>query len=214
MTKIFIISLPRTGTTSLCVEMLELGYSVAHTAYTEDCMITAEVIADTPVFCDYQMLDKIYPNARFIYLQRSLDLWLPSIRQLLQRMFVKLTCFDGGFNSTLKRCYKSTFSTLYRSFSLANITQDDFLTECYKQHQQGIENYFNGRSDDLLVIDISMPDSYQDLVNFLNLDKPIKQFIKLNIGGKVIAWNKVRHPLKVDSLLEIECHKFLQSMDV
>ena len=227
MTKIFIIGLPRTGTTSFCVEMLELGYSVAHTAYSEECMITAEVIADTPVFCDYQTLDKFYPNARFIYLQRSLDLWLPSIRQLLQRMFVNLTRFDGGFNPILKRCYKSTFSTASHPLSLENIAQDDFLIECYKQHQQGIENYFRGRGDDLLVINISEPDSYKSLLNFLKLDKPIKHFIKLNVGGKVIAWNKVRDPLKVDSNLksnnfenkilnnnnlENKNHKFLQSI--
>ena len=50
MQKIFIIGLPRTGTTSVCVAMLELGFYVAHTAYTDRSFTEAQVIADTPIF--------------------------------------------------------------------------------------------------------------------------------------------------------------------
>jgi hypothetical protein len=55
--KIFIIGLPRSGTTSICSVMLELGYSVAHTAYTQKTFDNAQVIADTPIFADYKQLD-------------------------------------------------------------------------------------------------------------------------------------------------------------
>jgi len=56
--KIWIIGLPRTATTSVCVAMLDLGYKTAHTSYTKTCFKHAQVIADTPIFCDYQQLDK------------------------------------------------------------------------------------------------------------------------------------------------------------
>ncbi|MEM7388342.1 MAG: sulfotransferase, partial [Pseudomonadota bacterium] len=46
--KIFIIGLPRTGTTSICNSFLQLGYKTAHTAYTQQAITTADVIADTP----------------------------------------------------------------------------------------------------------------------------------------------------------------------
>jgi len=117
MQKIFIIGLPRTGTTSVCAAMLALGYRVAHTAYTERSFFEAQVLADTPIFCDYQRLDSAYPNAKFIYLARDMEKWLPSIAQLLARMHNNLIRDDGGFNPIIKRCYQTIFSP----YSLANI---------------------------------------------------------------------------------------------
>jgi len=107
--KIFIIGLPRTATTSVCLAMLGLGFKTAHNAYTEHAFNEAQVIADTPVFCDYQRLDKHFPTSKFIYLTRETQNWLPSIKQLLQRMIVNLQRTDGGFNPHLKRCYNEMF---------------------------------------------------------------------------------------------------------
>lgn len=199
--KIFIIGLPRTGTTSICTALLALGFRVAHTAYTDKCLQTAEVIADTPIFCDYQQLAKQYPQAKFIYLTRDLTLWLPSIRQLLQRMYKNIVRNDGGFNPILKRCYQSTFSP----FTLKNIASDDFLIHCYQQHQQKINTFFAKNTHPLLTIDISHADSYSQMLTFLQLQQSkssILQFKKMNIGGKVTAWKQVKHPLKIDSLLK------------
>ncbi len=202
--KIFIIGLPRTGTTSICTALLALGFRVAHTAYTDKCMQTADVIADTPIFCDYQQLAKQYPQAKFIYLTRNLTLWLPSIRQLLQRMHKNIVRNDGGFNPILKRCYQSTFSP----FTLENIANDDFLIHCYQRHQQKIKNFFAKSPHSLLTIDISHTDSYEQMLTFLQLQPRIlpiqqfQQFKKMNIGGKITAWKQVKHPLKIDSLLK------------
>ena len=100
--KIFIIGLPRTGTTSVCHAFLEFGIPTAHTAYTNNCFDNAHAIADTPIFNDYKALDKYYPDAKFIYLERELNVWLPSIKQLLLRMHTNLTRTDGGFNIHIK----------------------------------------------------------------------------------------------------------------
>ena len=198
MQKIFIIGLPRTGTTSVCVAMLELGFYVAHTAYTDRSFTEAQVIADTPIFCDYQALDIAYPNAKFIYLARTLDKWLPSIKQLLARMHINLIREDGGFNPIIKRCYKSTFSP----YNADNISNDEFLAQCYQQHKAQAESYFEGRYTDFLSIDISQHTSYAQLLKFLALDeiKPTDTgFKKLNVGGKVTAWKDIKSDLKVDS---------------
>ncbi|WP_164835569.1 sulfotransferase, partial [Pseudoalteromonas sp. TB51] len=45
MSKIFIIGLPRTGTTSVCHAFLEFGIATAHTAYTSHCFENATAIA-------------------------------------------------------------------------------------------------------------------------------------------------------------------------
>lgn len=196
--KIFIIGLPRTATTSVCLAMLKLGYRTAHTAYTQYTMEEAQVIADTPVFNDYQQLDKQYPMSKFIYLDRELSLWTPSIRQLLTRMHCNLSRNDGGFNPRLKRCYKQIFAPL----TLVNIEQSEFLHACYHRHQTEVKAYFQDRSNDLLTINISHTDSYVRLLKFLDLEieeDTLSGFERINTKGKITAWNKVRHPLKVES---------------
>jgi hypothetical protein len=196
--KIFIIGLPRTATTSVCLAMLKLGYKTAHNAYTQRTFLDAKVIADTPVFCDYQALDKQYPNSKFIYLTRAPEQWLPSIKQLLQRMIVNLQRSDGGFNPHLKRCYNEVFYPL----TLENLNQDEFLMSCYQRHQQDIISYFEGRAEDLLTIDVSQPNSYQSLISFLDIqlkEENTTGFEKINIGGKVRAWQDINNVLKIES---------------
>jgi len=196
--KIFIIGLPRTATTSVCLAMLGLGYKTAHNAYTQRTFNEAQVIADTPTFCDYQILDKHFANSKFIYLTREAISWLPSIKQLLQRMIVNLQRSDGGFNPHLKRCYNEVFSPL----TADNIAQDDFLLQCYQRHQQGVFDYFQGRASDLLTIDVSEPNSYQQLLAFLALTPEQGRscgFERINIGGKVKAWQDINNVLKVES---------------
>jgi len=198
MNKIFIIGLPRTGTTSVCAAMLELGFRVAHTAYTDRSFSEAQVLADTPIFCDYQHLDSAYPDAKFIYLSRAMDKWLPSIKQLLARMHSNLIRGDGGFNPIIKRCYQEVFAP----YSLDNINNIEFLAQCYRQHAAQVQQYFTGRDSNFLSIDISESKSYKQLLSFLNLpdsETANTDFKKLNVGGKVTAWKDIKSTLKVDS---------------
>jgi len=196
--KIFIIGLPRTGTTSLCSYLLNLGYTVAHTAYTQSCFDKAQVIADTPVFNDYALLDSYYPNSKFIYLTRDLSLWVPSINKLLMRMYHNVVRTDGGFNPYIKRCYQHTFSPI----TMDNIQNTVFLHQCYRQHQQAIIRYFSHRPRDLISLDVSANDSLKRLLGFLDIatDKNLMQgFEHLNSSGKITAWNDIHHPFKISS---------------
>lgn len=196
--KIFIIGLPRTATTSVCLAMLEQGFKTAHNAYTQNAFIDAQVLADTPIFCDYPQLDKQFPNSRFIYLTRQAEKWLPSIKQLLQRMIVNLQRSDGGFNPHLKRCYSDVFSPL----SADNINSDEFLLTCYQRHQAGVIEYFQDRPQDLLTIDVSDEESYLVLLDFLGVDRDKAReggFKQINMGGKVRAWQHLNNVFKVES---------------
>lgn len=194
--KIFIIGLPRTATTSVCKAMVELGFTTAHTAYIQKAFEQAQVIADTPIFCDYKLLDTFYPNSKFIHLTRDMNVWVPSIRQLLERMQHNLQRTDGGFNPYLRRCYHTIFSPL----TSANIANDDFLIDCYQRHQQDIEAYFKNRPQDLLSIDVSHQNSYQTLLDFVEVKHSTQtDFERVNIGGKVTAWKQVDSENKVES---------------
>lgn len=200
--KVFIIGLPRTATTSVCLATLHLGFKTAHTAYTSQTMEHAQVIADTPIFCDYQQLTSQHPDAKFIYLTRNLIGWIPSIKQLLKRMYTNLQRTDGGFNPVLKRCYNEIFYPL----TLENIDDDDFLATCYQRHFESARQFFKGREKDLLIIDVNDDDSYSALVEFLAIskkDNPSTErgFVHINKGGKVTAWKQIKHPFKIESTL-------------
>ena len=149
-----------------------------------------------------------YGLSKFIYLTREASLWLPSIKQLLQRMIVNLQRDDGGFNPHLKRCYNEVFSPL----TADNIEQDEFLLSCYQRHQQGIYDYFNDRKQDLLTFNVSDECSYQTLLDFLSieqLDENKKGFKPINIGGKVKAWQAINNKLKVESTKKGKIDKVL-----
>ncbi|WP_448213424.1 sulfotransferase [Colwellia sp. MEBiC06753] len=205
--KIWIIGLPRTATTSVCQAMLGLGYKTAHTCYTQTCLNQAQVIADTPIFYDYPIFDQRFAGSKFINLTRELTNWLPSIRQLLLRMHTNLQREDGGFNPYLKRCFNEVFKPL----TLANIQSDDFLKHCYQRHQDAVQLYFTNRPNDLLTIDVSDDGSFNQLLKFLEISPPINHagFLPINMGGKVTAWNEIKHPLKIASTRDGKIDKTL-----
>ena len=136
--KTFVIGLPRTATTSVCIAALELGFKTAHTAYTNQCFEQADFIADTPCFAYYQQLSQYYPNSRFILLERNTHEWLRSIERLLERMAAKLFAQSGGFAPLLKSSYQKVFPGIN-----ANLVNDHgFLAQCYEQHHSQVTQFF------------------------------------------------------------------------
>ena len=129
--KVFVVGLPRTGTTSICVALLELGFKVAHTAYEPAVFDAADAVADTPVFSRYRQLDEEFPGARFICLERNLDAWLPSVQRLLASMHRHLHPVDGGLDEQVKACYRDVFGAL----SPDRIRDREYLGGCYVRHR-------------------------------------------------------------------------------
>jgi hypothetical protein len=192
--KVFVIGLPRTGTTSLCAALLDFGLKVAHTAYTQETFHLARLLADTPCFCDYPELDELFPGSQFVYLDRKLDGWIPSAQKLLKKMHLNLLP-EGHFNPIIKRCFHETFAL---DGSGEPLTADN-LKACYLRHQQQVDAYFADR-DDLLRLDVSEPGSLTCLLNFIG--QPTSQaldFPHLNADNKISAWRNLKHPNKVNS---------------
>lgn len=194
MNKVFIIGLPRTGTTSVCAALLDHGFKVAHTAYTQQTFHLGDVFADTPCYCDYPQLDQRFPDSRFVYLDRALSSWTPSMQGLLQKMATNLGP-SGHFNPIIKRCFTDTFELNQATDPLS----DEHLMRCYERHQQQVAAYFACRKD-CLTLDVSQPGGLSVLLNFLgksnseNLDFP-----HLNANHKVSAWRNIKHPNKLNS---------------
>jgi hypothetical protein len=203
MNKLFIIGLPRTGTTSVSVALLHYGFKVAHTAYTKRAFELADVISDAPCFCDYPQLDTLFPDSKFIYLDRTLNDWVPSMQMLLHKMLPQLDLKTGYLNPVLKRCFNATFSL--------STTTDPFnskhLKACYAKHQQEVFHYFSVR-DDFLIIDVNKKDSLEKLLAFLPVKTTeITSFPRLNVGKQVDYWKTLKHPNKVNALSAGKDHR-------
>lgn len=205
MSKIFIIGLPRTGTTSISVALLDYGFKVAHTAYTKRAFELADVISDAPCFTDYKELDQLFPGSKFVYLDRSLEKWIPSIQMLIKKMLPELKPRIGYLNPVLKRSFNTTFAALTAKDPLSAT----HLEDCYENHQQEVFDYFSGRND-LLTIDISDKGSLKELLSFLGFNTSnVGEFPHLNMGKRVDSWQELKHPNKVNSMSAgIEHRKF------
>jgi len=193
MSKIFIIGLPRTGTTSVCVSLLDLGLKVAHCAVTEASLLAADVIGDTPAYSDYKELDQKFPHSRFIYLERNMDSWLPSIKTLFENMIVGLTSEQGGFPPAVKRCYKEIFQPI----TSESITSDKHLSDCYTAHKNSVLEYFKDRPDSFVAIDVSHDNAYKQMISFLDIKSTRDTFKKMNSNGQIVSWRQYQHKNKI-----------------
>lgn len=203
MNKLFIIGLPRTGTTSISVALLDYGFKVAHTAYTKRAFELADVISDAPCFADYKELDKLFPDSKFVYLDSALERWVPSMQMLLNKMLPELELKSGYLNTVLKRCMNKTFMPLSTAEPLAK----KHLERCYVAHKQAVLDYFANRHD-LLSIDISQTGSLKKLLEFLGIDtQAAGEFPHLNIGKRVDSWKEFKHPNKINPMTAGKEHR-------
>ncbi|WP_372942014.1 sulfotransferase [Shewanella sp.] len=208
---------PCTGTTSVSVALLEQGLTVAHQAFTKQAFMLADAVSDAPCFSDYQQLDKLFPNAKFVYLDRQLDKWLPSMQMLLGRMLIHLDKDKGRFHPVMKRSFNHCFDI----WQVDDVFDSAHLTACYQRHQQQVLSYFAGR-DNFISIDISVDGSLATLLQFIDLphllNMPLQQpseecqsssfgqlnfpqlsFPQLNMGRNVASWDEYKHPNKISA---------------
>jgi hypothetical protein len=203
MNKVFIIGLPRTGTTSVSVALLGHGFKVAHTAFTKRAFELADVISDAPCFCDYQQLDTLFPDSKFVYLNRLANQWIPSMQMLLKKMIPQLHLESGYLHPILKRSFDTTFAL--------STTKDPFTIEhldnCYLNHRREVFTYFSNRND-FIEIDVSQNGSLTTLLKFLGMPaEGADSFPWLNIGKQVDSWKEFKHPNKVNPLAAGKEHR-------
>ncbi|KEK29935.1 sulfotransferase family protein [Shewanella xiamenensis] len=194
--KVIFIGLPRTGTTSVSVALLEQGLKVAHMAFTKAAFMQADAISDAPCFSDFKQLDKLFPEAKFVYIDRELDSWVPSMQMLLSRMLPHLDAKTGRFHPIMKRSFRHSFGVGV----VENPQDEQHLIDCYQRHKAEVVNYFAGRHD-LLSIDVSQQGALGQLLAFMGLAASENQqnFPKLNVGRNVASWDEYKHPNKISA---------------
>ena len=167
--KIFGIGLSRTGTTSCCELMKTLGYKSIHLPLNMQQINEHEFCNDASVAARFEQLDKDYPGSKFIYTTRDRTAWVASCMKWLDPQS-RNTWFQelpsDRARQWISDCDFSLFGYHYQAMS--GIGRDELL-EAYDRHEKRIMLHFQARYEDLIVIDLTAPDSMPvtQLVQFL-----------------------------------------------
>jgi hypothetical protein len=182
----------KTGTTSLHYAFLELGLKSIHHGLPDyktlkehlesahlissqilECKKSGEKLLkyideyDTysdigPIVNNFEILDKQYPDSKFIYTDRNTDDWIKSRCAHIQR----------NINNTKKGLYSTTFVQVESEKWRIN----------KERHLKRVKSYFKDRSEDLLIFNmIDKNDGYDLLCPFLGMKTVNKDFPRKNI---------------------------------
>jgi hypothetical protein len=196
--KIFCIGLNKTGTTSLKVFFSSLGYKVGEQHEAESLLNEvqngnhkslfkyidkAQFFQDYPFSAPsaYKFLDQKYPDAKFILsVRNSPEDWYKS---LVKFHSIKFNNGDTPTVSSLKNTnyiYKGWIweflSKVYGFKENEKIYDKDLLINLYRTHIIDVKEYFKGREDKLLIINLEEEDGVDRIYDFLNIKGSITQF--------------------------------------
>ena len=170
MMKVLGIGLSRTGITSLTLALSELGLHAYHFPNSREVIDSVDAATGTPVAAWYQEFDVAYPDSMFILTLRHLPDWLDSCEALWQsssRYFDEFTC-------AIHR----------RLYGREDFDRDAFAS-AYIRHVAGVIDYFTGRDEDLLLLDICSGQEWEQLCPFLGLARPVTPFPHRNRRGLI-----------------------------
>lgn len=169
MSKVIVIGLQRTGTTSMGQALLDLGYDVVggnrklenylYSGQKDKVLAYADkfdAYQDLPWIFLYKELDKKYPNSKFILTKRDEQSW---IRSMVNHF--------GDIDTILK---KWAYGAGYPK------NNENLYLEVFRRHYKEVDAYFKGREDDILIIEVGKDQNWAKLCSFLNKPIPKKKF--------------------------------------
>ena len=113
-----------------------------------------------PIINNFDILDKQYPNSKFIYTNRNTKDWISSRKKHVQR----------NIENIKKGLYSTNFSV---------IDEDKWIKK-KENHYKRVINYFKDKPGKLLIINICEGDGYEKLCPFLGFEVINKPFPKKN----------------------------------
>ncbi|MFB6225243.1 MAG: sulfotransferase, partial [Candidatus Paceibacteria bacterium] len=121
---------------------------------------TNDAFSDTPIMLMYQELDEQYEDSKFILTTRDLNSWLDSMKWM----------FDIGSDHFNWENTPYVYEILYEIYGTRKFEQYSLKHAWYCHHCEVYE-YFQDRPDDILVVDWTSGDGWEELCSFL--DKPV-----------------------------------------
>jgi hypothetical protein len=127
---------------------------------------------DVTVSPFYAQLDGAYSGSKFILTVRNRESWLRSSEDHWRYTLAWWDRHDGQFKRFSQFIFACTYGTLH-----FNADRFRFV---YDLHLRNVREYFNGRPEDLLVMDICAGDGWEKLCPFLGFEVPEIPFPHLN----------------------------------
>lgn len=173
--RVFCIGWHKTGTSTLGLALIELGYSVVgcrldmvhplRRGDIDSALATAgqyDAVQDVPWAALFRELDDRYPGSRFILTERDESAWLRSAARH----------FDGT--------YVPMHEWLYGQGILEG--NEQLYLERYRRHNREVREYFRGRESDLLIMNLENGNGWDMLCDFLGREIPRRPFPHANKG--------------------------------
>lgn len=193
-TKYFCIGRNKTGTTSLEKAFVDLGYRVGNQAKAElladqhyfagnflpliSYCKSAEVFQDAPFSWPetFKFIDKAFPGSKFILTVRDdAEQWYQSITKFHAKHFGQ----NGRIPTIadLKGAEYRRLGFMYNTVKVHGTPDDDpynkeIMISHYHAHNLSVLEYFKGRPEDLLVMNLAEEGAYQRFVDFLGVQSP------------------------------------------
>ncbi len=173
--RVFCVGWHKTGTSTLGLALIELGYSVlgcrldmihplrrGDISEVIDLAGQFDALQDVPWAALYRDLDERFPGSRFILTERDDQSWLKSARRHFADTHVPL------------------HEWLYGEGRL--IGNEERYLERYLRHNWEVRDYFRDRPEDLLVMNLAAGDGWNSLCEFLGHPVPSRDFPHANKG--------------------------------
>ena len=159
--KVFGIGLSKTGNTSLCAALKALGFNAMRYPNQWRNFERHDAFTDATVAANFQELDRLFPDSRFILTVRDERSWLESCR--------------AHFAERKTRA-------LTRAVRLANYGAEEFnetlFRAAYRFHTLKVREHFSKRPEALLSLNIcgQSKTAWKMLCTFLKRDQPTTVF--------------------------------------
>ena len=181
--KVICIGMHKTGTTTLGLALLDLGYSVmgARIDLAPDLLdgkidvvinvaTPYEALQDVPWALLYKELDEKFPNSKFILTERDENKWINSVVNHFGSRYIQLHDWIYGKGEA--------------------IGNEELYINKYKKHNKEVRAYFKDRPGDLLTISFAKGDGWKEICNFLELEVPKKKFPFVNKGKHNLSFSE------------------------
>ena len=195
--KIFGIGLPKSGTVSLHDALQILGYKSVHFPaddetvnqirsgdYDLKVMRSYDAASDIPIPAIFPQLRSAFPDSKFILTYRDENSWIESHR-------------NAKFNHDTPK--PGSMRDFYRAILYGiNAFNENRFRWVHQKHHADVTRYFSGEnSKDLLTINFTAGEGWDELCAFLNVPVPSTPFPHSNATRakpRRIAWEALRDP--------------------
>lgn len=204
-TKVFCVGRNKTGTTSLELALVKLGYRLGHQPTAEKLIRhwkirdfspivkycrTADAFQDIPFSLDYtfQAVDYAYAGSKFILTVReNAEIWYKS----LVRFHAKIIGVSGtptvtdlkNYSYSGERGFLWGMQQVVYGVDESTLYDPQIYKKHYDEHNARVVQYFADRPSDLLVLNIGLDCASEKLCHFLGKDPgALKVMPHLNVS--------------------------------